>query len=154
LKGDLVDHAVAKFDLVDVNDFTVLGIPILRGGNDTYTVRADDTIIDEFATLDVNVVGGSGTDVIDFSFAAGLDGLLKVRLDGGAGNDTVKAVIEIDDFSIGTLDAKLFGGKGNDTLTLKVFNDAGNNVHILNALADGGAGTDSFFTFGPVTAIN
>lgn len=140
LAGDLSDDANVKFDLVDANDFL-----FLRGGIDKYTIKADNDVdIDNDAVLDINVVAGTGNDTIDLAFRGEVDGLLKVRLDGGAGIDTIKANITLDDGSDGTLDAILFGRAGNDALTFNLIDNSDNGFTILNARADGGLGVDSF----------
>ncbi|MFO0925440.1 MAG: hypothetical protein U0736_00145 [Gemmataceae bacterium] len=140
LAGDLSDDAHVKFDLVDANNFL-----FIRGGNDRYTLKADNDVdIDDDAVLDINVFGGAGNDTLDFSFRGEVDGLLKVRLDGGAGNDVVKANIVLDDGSDGNLDAILFGGVGNDALTFNLTDNSDNGFVITNAVANGGLGIDSF----------
>lgn len=155
LKDDLIDDANVKFDLVDVNDIVLLGIPFFRGGNDKYTIKADSNVdIDDNAVLDVVMKGASGADTLDFAYAGEIDGLLKVLLDGGAGADTLKANFAIESDSDGALDVKLLGNTGNDNLTLNVNNAAGNDLTILNAVADGGAGTDTCVSTPNVTKIS
>lgn len=151
LKGDLQDDADVKFDLVDVNNFLL----VFRGGNDSYKVTANDDVdIDEDASLDVAIFGAAGNDLLEFAFRGEVDGLLKVRLDGGAGFDTVKANITLDDGSDGTLDARLLGGANADALTFNLIDDSDSGFVIAAAIADGGSGIDTFSGTANVTKVN
>ncbi|HXG12181.1 MAG TPA: hypothetical protein VNK04_20675 [Gemmataceae bacterium] len=131
-------------------------------GNDTMSVSADFDVannqssldIDAGASLDVVVDGGKGNDDLAFNYLGVLDGQLRLNLNGGKGNDEVFAQIHALADSDGSVDAKVFGDKGNDQLTLKVLEDPGSDLDILNALLDGGKGHDTCVTTPNVTEVN
>ena len=110
-------------------------IEVVGGGNEFSVVglAAQINVFNTDAALDtLTVNGGAGDDTITASTLAA--GVVKVRLDGGAGNDTI------------------FGSRGNDTLLGGIGNDtllggAGNDTLIGGPGADtlnGGAGNDVF----------
>jgi hypothetical protein len=139
LFGDLQDDAAVKLDLVDVNG--ILGLPQFKGGNDQYSVKAGfDVDIDENALLDIVMTTFDGNDRLDLDYEGELDGRLRAVLNAGAGTDDLKVKLEADNGSDGTVDVKLLGAAGNDKLNFQLVVD--NDVAILNALADGGSGTD------------
>lgn len=156
LKDDLRTDSNVKLDLIDNNNLQLLFVvPIQLGGNDKYTIKADggpsgDVDIADNAVLDIGVAAGDGQDLIDLKYEGELDGKLRVILNGNDGKDTVKAVFDLEDDSDGTLDVRVLGGKGADTLKLQIFND----VSIIQAIADGGDGNDSAIVTGNVTKVS
>jgi hypothetical protein len=104
------------------------------------------------AFVSVNVQGGSGDDFIIIHYSGALNGALRVRLDGGDGNDRIDARLQFDAESRGRVVAEVFGGAGDDHLTLAI-DDPGLLTDIA-ALIDGGDGFDIFRRMGPVEVIN
>ena len=62
-------------------------------------------------------------------------------LGGGAGNDTIQAVLSFDPRSDGRVYARIFGGRGSDELTLDVY--GADNLDLLLAVIEGGADFDT-----------
>jgi hypothetical protein len=96
--------------------------------------------------LDVFLGGNSESDVIRVDLAGGgfvTDGTLRLRTDGGSGNDTLDAQIDAQATSLTpNLDVLLHGGAGADRLTVKFKNDGPNILDNYGAagaaLLDGG----------------
>jgi hypothetical protein len=115
---------------------TLLG----NAGDDLIEVAMTDLEIE--GGFDLNVLGGEGNDILD-SFIqpcvlpAGRANLL---FDGGAGHDRIAARIEMDADSQGALAAAVFGGLGDDDLTLALYGV--DELSVLTALLDGGRGHD------------
>lgn len=99
----------------------------LSDGSETFTFRSIEN-------LDLKL--GSGNDSFDAT-AATIDGLawIRVAVDGGAGDDTIKA---------GVVDATLHGGDGDDVLQGygELHGDGGNDRLTGAGVLDGGAGND------------
>ena len=101
----------------------------------------------------LDVVGGKGKNTIDLSgvTAASFTALTTVKIDGGAGNDSIIGSALNDSISGGGGNDTLKGGDGNDSLNGGTGNDqlngdAGNDVLTGGAGNDylsGGAGDDS-----------
>lgn len=97
------------------------------------------------STSTVNVLGGSADDVITISSIADVRALV-LNIDGQADNDTISAF----DTNIGVVRLRLNGGTGNDTITGSRNNDTingdGGDDSIIgglgNDLVDGGDGDD------------
>jgi hypothetical protein len=102
-------------------------------GNDNIKVTAQAIDLDAASTLDVDMAGGRGMDTLDFLYSGNLDGLLKLRSDGGKAQDTVKASIALHDDSDGSLDAIIRGGEySRDTVALALVNES-STATIINA---------------------
>jgi len=86
--------------------------------------------------------GGDGDDTLNTTYGGLNRGALKLREDGGAGNDQVTADLHLRrplfPIPTGSVDAVLHGGTGDDNLKLTV---QGRAVK-LRAEIDGGAGID------------
>jgi Ca2+-binding RTX toxin-like protein len=106
------------------------------GGSNAFSVvglAAQINVFNTDAALDTVIVsGGAGDDTISASTLAA--GVVKVRLDGGAGNDTILGSRGNDILVGGGGNDVLMGGAGNDQLI------GGPGADTLN----GGAGNDVF----------
>jgi murein DD-endopeptidase MepM/ murein hydrolase activator NlpD len=79
----------------------------------------------------VNMAGGAGPDTMGLFMGSGdaggvvisimPAGLVKARLDGGAGHNTISTNMWLDPKSLGHVDAQEFAGVGTDDLTLNIF---------------------------------
>ncbi len=98
------------------------------------------------STSTINVLGGSADDVITINSIADVRALV-LNIDGQADNDTITAV----DANIGDVRLRLNGGNGNDTITGSRDNDTINGDNgddsliggLGNDLVDGGEGDDT-----------
>src|SRR5205823_4082042 len=91
-------------------------------GNDVIVASLDDVFVaNARGQVAVDLNGDAGEDRIGFRFQGRLDGDFRLRIDGGNGNDQVAAGFLIDAASMGTLDAAVLGGRGNDMLALDVY---------------------------------
>jgi hypothetical protein len=135
--------------------------------NDSSPQDADQVIVNGTSYADKFTMSGSvialGTRVVNFNAPAGtvfLNGLggadsfnvnaaphdtnshLILRVDGGAGSDTVSITGKLPlDFG-GLLDIQALGGDDNDTLTLNIDGDS-QALSMATLLIDGGAGIDT-----------
>jgi hypothetical protein len=156
----------------DDNNFVNLWGPIDAGaavkiglhgeaGNDsmgvfaTYVNDYDQLNIGTGALLDIGLNGGDGNDHLDTTYGGFDRGTLRVREDGGAGNDQVTAEIHLNlnkffPFPTGTADVVLRGGSGFDNLEL----DATGRAVRSRFLIDGGSGFDHAKGTSNVTIIN
>jgi hypothetical protein len=118
-------------------------------GNDSLNTFAtfvndyDQVDIDGGASLDIGLNGGDGNDTINTTYGGTDHGKLKVREDGGNGNDHVTADIHLIQprlilFPVGESDVVLRGGSGFDGLELDVYGRAAK----FRAQIDGGSGID------------
>jgi hypothetical protein len=133
MKGDLIGNANVAYRI--------------HGGSDKDSIHVDalGVKVDQNARLDVNFFGGLGDDDMQLNYKGVMNGTLKVREQGDAGEDKVVALIELDndtDSIKGKLDVILFGNSGRDALTLVVTDHTNHEFDFLNALIDGGIGRD------------
>src|SRR5262249_52364439 len=98
--------------------------------------------IENLGSLDVVLKGGDGKDNLQFQFQGKVGSLsiMDVTLDGQNGDDTVTADIALDKDSSGSVNAKVLGGEGNDTLALYLSNQG---TGAVQAQIDGGPGYDT-----------
>jgi hypothetical protein len=112
------------------------------------------------SSMDIRLLGGQGKDTFELFYGGNLNGDLHFLVDGGPGDDTVRAVSALFDQSgLGTaslLDEQVLGQQGKDNLSLKVVNTSPGAVLTINATVNGGPQTDTISTAGsnvPVTVI-
>jgi hypothetical protein len=103
------------------------------------------------ASADLSADGGPGKDNVTVSYAGVLNGHLNFTANGGAGDDTVVGTIALGAGSTGSLKGRVNGGAGDDNLT---FNITGTTTGTIDAILDGGPGTDKCVHTANVTAIN
>jgi hypothetical protein len=117
------------------------------GNNDVIALHALGVNIASRAQLALNVSGGLGADDIALDYQGQVNGALKVLASGGRGDDTVAANLTIDYGSTGSLNADVQGNKGNDDLTLNVYDNSGtggaSSLKTLKAFLEPGTGTDT-----------
>jgi len=137
-----------------VDDHSQCSFAVRGGaGNDTLSAAqagAAGTIrIDPDALLSIDLDGGLGTDTLATDFGATdnfeLIGAIRVRMDGGVGNDSLTCLLANNANTTGDFDVALRGGAGNDSMTFNLVNNGGAPTlgPTGKALLDGGLGTDT-----------
>jgi hypothetical protein len=127
-----------------------------QDGNDTlntyetYNSGYDHVNIAAGALLDINVNGGAGDDQMYMTYGGTVLGNLRVRQDGGDGNDRVRGELHIADGSTGVMDAVYMGSAGRDVLRMELYGEA----RVSRALIDGGSGFDFATKVGDVAIIH
>jgi hypothetical protein len=136
------------------------------GGNDNLAVTrngttASTTIIQDGADFDMRLKGGIGNDTITVDLGGGgidafTNGTIRLRADGGAGNDLFNMVLDSSEPSPtsgpGRYDVAVTGGPGNDTLSA-THNATGSVSYLQGAMIlDGGSGTVDTCTIGGSSA--
>jgi hypothetical protein len=100
-----------------------------------------------FSALTFNIHGGNNGAEISIYWGENsypdlmAGSSLNIRLAGGSSDDSLEAVIGLDPRSMGQVTAMVFGGLGNDDLTLDVYGIG--NPDILIAVINGGPGIDT-----------
>jgi hypothetical protein len=157
--GDGADAFIANL----YNPGTGIGSDLLFGsrleisgrggaGNDVMQINANrDVDVAAAATLKMMLAGETGNDVLIALYRGENDGDTSFRmLDGGAGNDTIRASLHEDLGSTGTSVGLAQGGIGDDAIGLFLITQNPPSLAIL----DGGAGTDVGNATANVTVIN
>lgn len=117
---------------------------ILAGQNGTGTIRIDP---DGLWSIDLD--GGAGNDIVVTDFGSTnaweLIGTIRVRMDGGLGNDTMTCLLANESDTTGVYDVAVRGGAGNDAMTFNCINGNGTPTYgpAAGVILDGGLGTDS-----------
>jgi hypothetical protein len=114
-----------------------------NGGYDRINIAAG-------GLLDINVGGGAGRDHLGMTYGGNVLGNLRIRQDGGIGNDSITGDIHLAGVSTGAVDAVYLGGDGPDGLRMELYGTA----NALRALIDGGPGFDRAGKVGNVQIIN
>jgi hypothetical protein len=129
-------------------------------GNDTLSVTRNGTtgnVIQSGGMLDVDLNAGAGYDSITVdlggsSYNPGSNSLLRLRADGGVGNDIMSFVVDAVAASTPNIDASITGGSGNDAVSIALNDNGGNAAANYGpagvVLIDGGGGVDSCPTTG------
>jgi hypothetical protein len=124
-------------------------------GNDTLSVTRNGTtgnVIQSGGMLDVDLNAGAGYDSITVdlggnSYNPGSNSLLRLRADGGVGNDVMSFVVDAVAASTPNIDASITGGAGNDAVSVALNDNGGNAAANYGpagvVLIDGGGGVDS-----------
>jgi hypothetical protein len=110
------------------------------GGYDGWTIRERGNI-GAAAQVSLTAQGGSQSSTIHVDYTGKLDGRLSVQALGGNSFDWLESTINLTAGSTGWLTARTIGGPGDDVLTLLVY-DRGSHLRGLDALEDGGGGTN------------
>ncbi|HEX3152791.1 MAG TPA: hypothetical protein VHR66_32260 [Gemmataceae bacterium] len=132
-----------------------------EAGNDslntfaTYVNDYDQVDIGFGGLLDIGLNGGDGNDSLGTTYGGADHGKLKVREDGGNGNDHVTAELHLVTpkffpLTFGTADVVLRGGSGFDGLELDVYGRARTHRFLI----DGGSGFDHAKGTSNVTIVN
>jgi hypothetical protein len=130
----------------------------LSGESDTMRVSAgsadpltgdspEDLDILPGSTLNLEMLGDYGSDDLRFRYQGELDGKILLHMEGGAGDDEVRADIDLDQGSTGKVGtgsspATVRGNAGADTLYFVVRKDNPNDLATVTAELDGGLGHD------------
>lgn len=112
---------------------------------DTFTVNAVGANLDVNAKLTLNLNGGALSDKMTIDYQGALAGgsLLTISPKGNAGADTIDVTAKTDGSTGGTLVAEVFGGLGDDELSLDApFPAPPGALAALTATASGGLGDD------------
>ncbi len=113
-------------------------VSLVPGGTDGFAVDAGSVVWLRFA-------GGAGADKMGVSVASGapavVNGELDVTLAGGAGNDALAATLPLD-LSGGILRLRADGGADNDSVTVDVDSSTSSAPPRHDVLVSGGAGND------------
>lgn len=118
--------------------------------------------------IDVDFRGESEDDTLTFDldapqalgFGAGGDALLRLRLDGGAGNDLIHTNLSNDASGVPAYDVELRGDAGTDQLTYGAQNATPGGNTAANypprgaMFIDGGEGEDGGFAFGNAFGVD
>lgn len=116
-------------------------------GDDTLSLDATGVTVDAGAVLAATFFGGTGNDTLTATYQGGVNGTLRVRLDGGTGEDTATAELTADAAATGSVDALVKGGTSDDLLTLNLTdNSGGGGASTLSDVVgqiDGGNGFDT-----------
>jgi len=124
-------------------------------GSDKLIFDGGESTVDAGATLAVFLNGGNkvvgngldkGDDNLVANYAGTLNGVMKVSVDGGAGNDVIDGSIIAGGNSTGYLNVSALGNAGNDTITLTVLSSAPSSHTAV--FVDGGAGKDTVIVTG------
>ncbi|WP_113912320.1 calcium-binding protein [Roseovarius dicentrarchi] len=139
-------NATVRFD--GVTDLSDVGLYITALSPGMIGTEGDDVIaLDSFLAPE-RVLAGDGNDSVTFSGAG------PISLEGGAGNDTLTGLGDDvtllgqggDDALTGGHAAQMFGGAGDDSLTLNMTN----GINDSGAVAYGGEGDDTITALGDV----
>jgi hypothetical protein len=150
---------------------------LVRGGNGKDNLSVTGTGGSVAGTLDVQLYGQNGMDVISFNYAGDVSGGLKVNVDGGNAKDdlsvhyaglvdgslelTAKGGNGVDTFAgdlsvtggAGTVTAHVLGGNGKDDMDLSLTVDPAATLS-ADVSVDGGRGKDTITTTGDVTVVD
>ena len=121
-------------------------------GKDSMHINANNDVdVAAGASLKMLMFGEAGNDLLTAFYRGENDGMVALQeLDGGTGDDVIRAVYQADPGSNGSALGIAHGRDGNDAISLFLI---GPNVSPLSLL-DGGPGTDSGFHSSNVTMIN
>lgn len=146
-----------------VDDHSLASIAV-RGGNGDDTIRvqgagAAGTIkIDPDGLLDIDLKGGGGIDVVGVNLgktdALEIVGGVRVRMDGGIGNDSLSCLLANNLASTGSYDVAVFGGAGNDSVAFAL-PPAGTPTFgpLGKIVLDGGRGLDTLTNANPAASL-
>jgi hypothetical protein len=130
---------------------------VVRGGtgNDNLSVRREGSgflRLDPGAMCIIDLDGGAGNDIVSADFG-GTDAwqlgsataTLKMRLEGGLGDDILSCLLSNNAGTTGKYDVALHGGAGSDVMTFNLVNNGGTPTFgpAGGIILDGGAGIDT-----------
>lgn len=136
--GDITGGADVKFDLFgnggNDNLWSWNTYDQYQGGYANIRIAGD-------ATMNLNMDGGSGADILTPTYSGEADGDLTVHVKGRGGVDSSNGVVNLSN-SGGEVDLKSQGHAGNDTLELQVTG----STPYFSAKMNGGGGVDTCIT--------
>lgn len=146
-----------------VDDHSLASIAV-RGGNGDDTIRvqgvgATGTIrIDPDGLLDIDLKGGAGIDTVGVNLgrsdALEILGGIRVRMDGGIGDDSLSCLLANETDTTGNYDVAVLGGAGNDSAAFAL-PPAGTPTFgpLGKILLDGGRGLDTLTNSNPAASL-
>lgn len=155
-----LDYAVNVFR---VDDHSLASIAVRGGlGDDAIGVQgvgAAGTIrIDPDGLLDIDLKGGAGNDTVGVNLgktdALELLGDMRVRMDGGIGNDSLSCLLANNANATGKYDVAVLGSAGNDTVVFALPPSGTPTFGPLGKiLLDGGRGLDALTNSNPAASL-
>jgi len=116
------------------------------GGN-AITFNANNVNVDLTSRLNLETCSGAGKDNVTLNYSGQLNGELHLDLEGGAGNDTMSAILTLAQGSTGRVNGLMRGGAGNDTMTFDIYDNSNpggkSTLSDLDAILNGGSGHNS-----------
>lgn len=159
--GDDHLHASIAIDILDTSSWVpdVDATVRLDGGdgNDSLTASATaDAWMFEPERLDFSFYldGGRGNDTLDLTVTGGAIEKVDAVLDGGDGNDVIRALIQPDEFTASVAHATVNGGAGDDDILLRLDPNAGMSFTGAGLVADAGSGDDRVVVFAQAADIS
>jgi hypothetical protein len=146
-----------------VDDHSLASIAVRGGsGDDTLGVQgvgAAGTIkIDPDGLLDIDLKGGAGNDTVGVNLGKSdalevIDGV-RIRMDGGIGNDSLSCLLANNAASTGSFDVAVLGGAGSDSAVFAL-PPAGTPTFgpLGKVLFDGGRGLDTLTNANPAASL-
>ena len=95
------------------------------------------------ATLNMELTGGPGDDTISTNYRGLLVGAINLFEEGSAGNDLLQNQVTLNPGSLGSYSAQVFGGLGDDTVTMHVRKIVATDRASVTATLDGGPGNNT-----------
>jgi len=126
-------------------------------GNDhlSVSVTADNWQFDyDLLTFDLRLDGGRGDDTLDLTVTGGATEKVDAVLDGGAGNDIIRALLQPEGFTSSEVHATVNGGDGHDDILLQIDPEAAMDFTSASLVADAGSGDDRFAVFAKAADIS
>ncbi len=110
---------------------------ILNGGagNDSISVSDGSADIPRNSTLSVEINGGDGNDNLSAAMSGSIFGSLVVKMDAGAGNDSLNENVMVEEGSTGQVLAVIDGGAGHDDITLYMNDYSNDDDHVHSLLS-------------------
>lgn len=148
-----------------VDDHSQASIVVRGGaGNDNILAGQNGLVgmirIDPDALLSIDLDGGLGNDHIISSFALNdafkNEGVIRIRMDGGFGIDTMSCFLANEASTNGVYDVAVRGGAGNDVMSFNLFNNGGAPTFgpAGGIILDGGLGVDKLTNGNPAVTKN
>ena len=126
-------------------------------GNDSLTAsaNADVWLFDpEQLDFSFNLDGGRGDDSLSLTVTGGAIEKVDAVLDGGDGNDVIRALIQPDELTASVVSATVNGGAGDDDIVLRLDPHAGMDFTASRLVADAGSGDDRVSLFASAAGID
>ena len=115
-------------------------------GSNTITFGTVGVNVDTTSRLNLDTCTGTGNDTVNMTYAGVMDGELDLNLQGGKSNDTMDAVLTLEQGSTGRVWGREQGGNGTNMMTFDIYDDSNpggkSTLALLNAILNGGTGTD------------
>jgi len=126
-------------------------------GQDSLTavVTADDWMtFPGRLDFSLQLYGGGGDDSLQVTVTGGATETVTTVLDGGDGNDVIRALIQPDEFTASVAETTVNGGTGDDDILLRLDPNAGMGFTSAGLVADAGSGHDRVTVFANAAGID